>query len=46
MFEKAQSISSDVKVFKAAILKSQFRTVLTDNQELLTLHYGIGRFVS
>lgn len=47
---KEQALPDDlkiaVKVIKAAILKSQYRATKTVNGELLSLYYGIGRYVS
>ena len=41
-----QILSKDVQAIKAAILKSQHKVASEANRELLSLYYGIGRYVS
>ncbi len=43
---KKTELINAVLVIKDAILQSQQRALVTINQELLALYYGIGRFVS
>lgn len=43
---KKTELINAVLVIKDAILQSQQRALITINQELLALYYGIGRFVS
>ena len=39
-------VRSAVRLIKAAILQSQARAIQMVNQEQLSLHYGIARYVS
>ena len=41
-----QTYAKSVRVFKEAILHSQYRGATTDNKEQLSLYYGIGCYVS
>ena len=43
---KKTELINAVLIIKDAILQSQQRALVTINQELLALYYGIGRFVS
>ena len=41
-----QGVKEAVSVLKQAILESQQRAAINSNRELLSLYYGIGRYVS
>jgi hypothetical protein len=44
--KEINSYSEAIKAIKNAILKSRYRAATLANKELLSLYYGVGKFIS